>query len=549
MSSSGEEEALQVPKPVDYGSISAPELPSPADEKLPRSVFLIILISLFIYVFLSALDSTMVATLLGVIASDMNELENVSWVAASYLLSCAAFQPLFGKISDIFGRKPIVQICAILFAIGCAMCGITTSFWSLVAGRFITGIGGGGLNAMASITVSDIVSKRQRGLYQGYLNIFFHCGAASGGVIAGVFERLFGWRSAFLVQVPVCLICIFLTQLYFQLPKSSVGNGMQGHGYWKKLAHIDYTGSFILVSALLALMLAASFAGQEQDSSPLLFRGLVLYSVFGLVSFYYYDLKVASQPIIPIRLLHNRTVLASSLCCWFISMNLFTCLFYLPFYWSAVKNLSPLECGMRLILGSFAASVSSMVAGYIIRQSGRYWRQQLYTGIVVVLGSLLVFSSRRNDSVILDSLVNVPLRYGTSSVITILLIAMISSVKSNEQALVTSIQYGFRSTGSTLGVSLASALLQFSLRGQLNSRFAKLSDIPEKWVGKLDLIKNSALADPSYTFTGAPQFARNAILDSYDYSCHIVFGFLIVTGLLSLVSICFIEDHDLESDK
>ncbi|GMG20434.1 unnamed protein product [Ambrosiozyma monospora] len=508
--------------------------------------------------FLSSLDSTLVSTLLTKIASDLNQLSNIQWVATSYLLSCAAFQPLFGKLSNVFGRKPIILSCTVMFSLGCLICGLSTNLWTLVIGRFITGIGGGGFNTMSSISMSDVVSVRQRGLYQGYINIFFQLGAASGGVFAGFFAAdskgtgfsLGGWRNAFLVQVPICLLTGGLVWSWFELPEGSPGNGDKNVSHWSKVKSLDFTGSGLLVSSLFCLMYAISMDGSVIVNLNTEFVSWFLIGLVLLVVFYHYDLNVADQPIIPVELLHNRTILFASLALWFVSMNMFASLYYVPFYWQSVKNLSPMDAGLRLIPSIIFASMSSIFAGYMMRLTATYKKLLIWSGIAVLLGSTFVYSSSRVDSAWWDSIICIPSRIGMAGIITAALIAMIANVTLEEQALVTSISYAFRSTGSTLGVSLASAVLQFTLARKINSSFDKLSDkIPDELVGKIDEIRAKALEDPTFAFNGCPGFFKESIVQSYDFAGHAVFMFLIITGVATLVCLWPVHDRDLNKKQ
>ncbi|GME82285.1 unnamed protein product [Ambrosiozyma monospora] len=317
----------------------------------------VIALCLFSNVFLASIDSTMVATLMTVIASDMNSMSNISWVATSYLLSCAAFQPLFGKLSDVFGRKSILTLCSLLFGLGCLMIGLSRDMWTLVAGRFLTGIGGGGFGAMSTITLSDLVPMKQRGVYQAYNSLFYQCGAASGGLVAGFFQHYFSWRIAFLVQVPFTFFNWFLIQIFFQLPTDAPGSGKTGGPVWKKIKALDWTGTFLLVISMFVLLLAASLGGKEIAFASWTFKLLVIGSLVGLVFFYYYDLKIAEDPILPMSLLHNKGVLYSSVASFFLTMNATSVFFYLPFYWTTVKNMSPFEAGLRLIPSTFTTAI------------------------------------------------------------------------------------------------------------------------------------------------------------------------------------------------
>lgn len=517
-------------------------------KQLPLSTFRIILGCLYVNVFLAAVDSTMVATLLGKMASDLDAQEHISWVATSYLLSCAAFQPLFGKISDVFGRKPVILFSSICFSVGCLLCGISKDLTLLVVGRMITGIGGGGFFSLATIAVSDLVAKRERGLYQGYVNIFFHAGSASGGIVGGMIDSWLGWKWAFLIQVPVCFLSGVAVFLWFELPQKE-HHGEQSKSHWQKFLDLDWAGALLLVTSLLALMVISGTKSSELPKDSFLWRALLVYSFVGFVSFYFWELGV-EEPVIPVRLLHNQTVLASSLNCWFICMNMFASLYYLPFYWSSVKNVSPLDCGFRLISGSLVASFTSVFSGWMIKKTCRYRSLHIIAAWCIVIGSMLLYSSSRYDSSFKDTLISLPLRYGSSADITIILVAMISAVPHSQQALVTSIQYGFRSTGSTMGVSFANALMQNLLHASIDDNFKALDSakLPAEWTPEmLQSAKLQALESPSYAFTsGVPDSVKNAIVSSYDTGCHGVFIFLIVTGIGALVCIYFTEENDLE---
>lgn len=526
---------------------SSPLLPvsNQTTKTLPLSSFRIILACLYANVFLASVDSTMVATLLGKMASDLDSQEHISWVATSYLLSCAAFQPLFGKISDVFGRKPVILFSTVCFFFGCLMCGIGGNLTWLIVGRLITGIGGGGFTSLATIAISDLVSNRERGLYQGYVNIFFHAGSASGGVLAGIIDSFFGWEWAFLIQVPICFLTGVAVYLWFDLPN----NQEDDKTHWEKFCDLDWTGAGLLVTSLLALMIISGTKNSELPIDSILWRSLFAYTIIGFVSFYFWELRT-EQPVIPVQMLHNQTVLASSLNCWFSCMNMFSSLFYLPFYWSSVKNISPLDCGYRLIPGSLIASLTSIFAGWMIKKTSKYRSMHIISGWLMVLGSLAIYLSTKNDGWFKDSIISLPLRYGTSANITTILIAMITAVNSDQQALVTSIQYGFRSTGSTMGVSLASALMQFILRNSLDTNFGKLFDkLPEGWTTEMvEKAKLQAVENPGYAFkNGIPEIVKNSVVSAYDNGCHAVFMFLIVTALGGLITIYFTEENDLDT--
>lgn len=494
----------------------------------------IIMSSLYLNVFLSSLDSTLVSTLFGVIAADLKSFSNISWIATSYLLSRAAFQPLFGKLSDVFGRKSLIQISMLIFAVGCLYCSLSKSLWHLVVARFITGGAAGGMNAMSAITVTDLVPLRKRGLYQGYVSTFFFVGSILGGVVAGMFQQTIGWRASFLVQVPIVLLNSLVVQLFFSLPKGRSGNGVQGQTTLQKLRSLDYVGSSLLVLSLLGLMISFSLMSNHFSGNEVAITVVFLASLAALSCFFFYDLKICADPILPVELLFNKSILHTCIANWFLSMNVFSSTFYIPFYWNSVMNVSPLQCGFRMIPCMIGSATFSTFAGYIIKKTCSYKKLKYVCGILTIVGSVIVFTSNRDESTIFEYFVTVPMRSSSAASITTLLVAIISFVEQKDQALVISIQSCFKSVGSTLGVSISAAILQVLLKFSIASNFGQLKNIPDKFSQKdiNDIIRN-ALMDPNYAAREAPHFFKNAILKSYDFACHGVFVFMFLTAFIT----------------
>ncbi|GME79126.1 unnamed protein product [Ambrosiozyma monospora] len=209
-----------------------------------------------------------------------------------------------------------------------------------------------------------------------------------------------------------------------------------------------------------------------------------------------------------------------------------------------------MDSGLRLIPSVIFASLSSIFAGYMMRLTATYKKLLMWCGISVILGSTFIYSSSRIDNAWWDSIICIPSRIGMAGIITAALIAMIANVTLEEQALVTSISYAFRSTGSTLGVSLASAVLQFTLARKINSSFDKLSHkIPDELIGQIDEIKAKVLEDPTYAFNGCPNFFKESIIQSYDFAGHAVFMFLIITGVATLVCLWPVHDRNLNEKQ
>lgn len=508
---------------------------------LPKKQLITVVSSLFMASFLAALDATVVTTLLAVIASELKAVKNISWIATSYLLSSSAFQPIFGKLSDIFGRRFILIGCSLMFGIGCTIC-VTDSLWWLVIGRFITGWGGSGLTAVGTITMSDLIPLRDRGLYQGLANICYGLGAASGGFVGGIVADTLGWKYVFILQVPLAAIVGIAIYWNLNLPAGSPGLGAHGQDIKQKLKRVDFLGSFCLISALMLFLTATSMGGRDIAFTSNLFISLSVASFALILAFLYVEAYVSEEPIIPIELLGNRTVLASSLTNWFYTMGIFAIMFYVPVYYTSVLYLTASENGLRLVPNFIGISMGSVGAGLYMKRTGRYYNLAVAAGILAIYGAYRVTRLDTHTPTWQQFLMMLPQGMGYSCILTITLLALIAATPMKYQACTTSIQYTFRSTGSTLGVSAASAIFQTVLGLSLRKKIWDLvKDLEEA-----KKIIARALDDTNYVHE-APKYVREAIRSSYDEGCRGAYYFALIVLIIGVISSLFMREHKLHT--
>ncbi|KAK9431223.1 major facilitator superfamily domain-containing protein [Lipomyces doorenjongii] len=437
-----------------------------------------VFLSLYIGVFLAALDGTVVATLLAHIASEFDGFRNVSWIATAYLIACAAFQPLYGKLTDIFGRKPGLLFSNIMFGVGCIACGLAGNLWFLVFARVIAGIGGGGLTALSTITLSDLVPLRRRGVLQGFGNIMFGSGAALGGIFGGAVTAAFGWRWAFWLQVPLIVLSTLAIWFVLDLPVKdhylSDDEAVEGETELAReerlLARVDFAGAGTLVLSLVVFLFAVSVGGnQVRWAHPLVLISLAI-SAGLLVLYIYIELRVAREPIIPVQLLKDRTIFGAAFCNWFMTMSVYSLLFYLPLYFVAVRDVSETKAGASLVSNFVGVAVGSFGSGIYMRQTGLYYKIALFSAGLYIIGTGLICTLGLDTSMFAVSVYTFLPGAAYGSLLTITLIALIAAVPQQFQAVTTSIQYGFRGTGSTLGVAIASSVFQNVLGSSLRLR-------------------------------------------------------------------------------
>ncbi|KAF7955072.1 uncharacterized protein EAE97_000331 [Botrytis byssoidea] len=445
--------------------------------------------AIWVGVFLGALDSTIIATLSASISTSFNSLSLLSWLASAYLIANAACQPLSGRLTDIFSRRTGLIVSNVLFAAGNLICGLAKNEWVMIFGRVVAGCGGGGLMAISTFVGSDLVPLRKRGVVQGIGNICYGTGAGLGGVFGGWVNDTWGWRMAFLAQVPFIIVSGILVACLVDIPPKKSEKS--------KLSRVDFMGSFALVLTLVLLLLGLNSGGNIVPwNHPLVYVSLPL-SLVSLLGFIYIELYIASEPVIPVRLLANRTVLAACLTNWFVTMVVFMIIFYVPLYYQ-VRGESTTASGMRLIPQSIGASVGSLGSGIIMNRTGKYKSISLITLAMLVIGTglLATLDSNSPDWPIYLYLSLTGIGYGAT--LTTTLLAIISAVSHDHHSVITSASYAFRSTGSTIGITIASAVYQNILKsdlwekfgdkpnaeeiiGRIRDSFDELNKLPEGW--------------------------------------------------------------------
>jgi len=478
---------------VDAGD--SDEVPLP-DEPTTKEL-IAVMAGIWLGVFFAALDTSIVATLTAPISNEFNSLSLLSWLATGYLISNAACQPLSGKLTDIFGRASGLIFSNVFFGVGCLICGLAQSEWVIIAGRVIAGMGGGGLTAISTFVTSDLVPLRRRGVWQGFGNIVFGLGMGLGGAFGGAVHDWIGWRWAFLMQVPFSIISGILVHIFVKVPIKSSSKSA--------LRRIDFLGAFLLVTCLVLLLLGLNSGGNIFPWTHPFILVILPCAFLAFALFIYVESYLTPEPIIPVQLVLARTVLSACLTNWLSTMSIFLALYYIPLYLQILGN-SALSAGLRLIPSAAAMSAGSLCSGLTMRATGRYYI------LSVASLSLLVFGSATYVTFDLDTpgwttfVYPIPSGFGYGAMLTITLVAMLSAVEHKDQAVITSASYAFRSTGSTIGITIAGAVFQNILTMDLRRKFSDedaikrirnsldaINHLPEGW-RKQDVLESYMLA-------------------------------------------------------
>lgn len=395
----------------------------------------------------------------------------LSWLATGYLIANSACQPLSGKLTDIFSRRWGLVFSNVFFGVGTLICGLANSAEAVIAGRVIAGVGGGGLTCITTFVTSDLIPLRQRGVWQGVGNLVFGMGMGLGGVFGGLCSDNLGWRWAFLIQVPFIVVSAILVWFLVDIPVNPSTK--------PPLRRIDFLGAFTLVVSLVLLLIGLNTGGNQLPwSDPRVIASLVL-ALVTLGAFLYVESnpKIVPEPIIPVSLVvRTRTVLAACLCNWFATMASYLFLYYIPLYLEATLSMSPTAAGLRVIPIAAATSAGSLGSGFIMKATGRYYLLMIATMLVFIAGSALLSTLQIATPAWATFVYGLPLGWGYGGMLTITLVAMISAVEHKYQAVITAASYAFRSTGGTIGITVAGAVYQNVLTSELRERYGGMPD-------------------------------------------------------------------------
>ncbi len=421
------------------------EIPN-SEVHMTHKQILLVFSGLMLGMLLAALDQTIVATALPTIVGDLGGLNHLSWVVTAYLLTSTVTTPLYGKISDLYGRKKIFQFAIAIFITGSALSGLSQNMTELIAFRALQGLGGGGLMALAMAIIADIVSPRERGRYQGYTGAVFAFASVLGPLVGGFFVDHLSWRWAFYVNVPIGIVALFVTSIVLNLPV-------------KKTEHkIDYIGSVILVISITCILLVLVWGGTQYSWGS---TTIVLLGIFGLVTllgFLFYETK-ASEPVLPLKLFRNKVFNVAGSTTFVMAMAMFGSIIYLPLYMQLVRGVSATMSGLELLPLMAGIVTSSIGSGFLVSRLGRYKIFPIIGGGVLVVGMYSLTKISATSSYLMLSIGMILIGIGLGMMMQNMVLATQNSVKPSDIGTATSAISFFRSLGGSFGTAIFGAVL------------------------------------------------------------------------------------------
>jgi len=413
-----------------------------------------IIIGIMLAMFLAALDQTIVATAMPTIGRELNDVAHLPWVITAYLLASTAVTPLYGKLADIHGRRVTLLSGIVVFIVGSVACAIAPSLWLLVVARFVQGLGGGGLIALAQTIIADMVPPRERGKYQVYIASVFFVASVMGPVLGGIIAEALHWSVIFWINLPLGLAAYWMT--------SSALKRLPRHERPHKL---DVLGAVLMTSATMTLLLALSWGGTHYPwaSAPIL--ALVALSLVLWIAFAW-RLRSADEPLIPLSILANPVVRDGTIAAGFGMGTFIGLTIYLPLYFETVAGLSATYSGLGLLPLTCGTVLGATLSGQALTRTTHYKRLPVIGLSIALAGMILLAVFAGRMPLIPFGLLLAVISFGLGTMLPVATVSIQNAVVPYQMGTATAVANFFRQIGGALIVAVFGAIVLGGVGGQ-----------------------------------------------------------------------------------
>ncbi|MGC4782204.1 MDR family MFS transporter [Micromonospora zamorensis] len=490
---------------------------------LNRQQIRLLMFGLMTGMLLAALDQTIVGTALPTIVGELGGINHYSWVVTAYLLASTASTPLYGKMADLYGRRPVFLFSIGTFLVGSLLAGLSQNMTQLIVTRGIQGLGAGGLLTLAFTIISDVVSPRERGRYQGLFGAVFGISSVAGPLVGGYFAET-DWRWIFYINVPLAILAIVVCYHVMRLIP-----------FERRDHSIDWLGAGLLVAGVSSLLLALSWGGNEYAWGSGVIIGLFVVGAVLGVLFVLQEARVA-EPILPLRLFRSATFALANSALLIIGLVMFGSIIFIPLYLQIVKGASPTRSGLLMLPMMAGIIITSILTGRAMTRIGRYKWFPVAGSVTLLVGMFLFTQLEVATSLWVAFGFMVVIGVGLGLCMQSLILAVQNAVSVRDLGAGTSSATFFRSLGGSFGVAILGTVLSSRLASGLSDRLpGAIAQLPPQEQAAVAASggTNISINDPA-TILALPGPVRAAIQGAFVDALDMVF---LTAGLISIVAV------------
>ncbi|KAB1904284.1 MFS transporter [Micromonospora tulbaghiae] len=488
---------------------------------LPARQIRLLMFGLMTGMLLAALDQTIVGTALPTIVGELGGINHYSWVVTAYLLASTASTPLYGKMADLYGRRPVFLFSIGMFLLGSLLAGLSQNMTQLIVTRGVQGLGAGGLMTLAFTIISDVVSPRERGRYQGLFGAVFGVSSVAGPLVGGYFAEN-NWRWIFYINVPLAILAIVVCWHVMRLVP-----------FERREHTVDWIGAALLVAGVSCLLLALSWGGAEYAWGSGVIVGLFAAGVVLGVLFVVQEART-KEPILPLRLFRSATFALANGAGFVLGLVMFGSIIFIPLYLQIVKGASPTRSGLLMLPMMAGVIVTSVLTGRAMSRIGRYKWFPVAGAAVLVVGMLLFQQLQVATTLWAAFGYMVVIGVGLGLCMQSLILAVQNAVSVRDLGAGTSSATFFRSLGGSFGVAILGAVLSSRLTAEMSARLpGALAQLPPEQRAAVTAGGDFSINDPA-AILALPAPVRAAVQAAFVESLHLVF---LTTGLIAVIAV------------